>query len=422
MSKILNRPMFRGGGKVSSYGNGIATGLADGYEKGGSVQDRPGYFYGGQILKGLGGAAMKYGLRPAAKYGMKGMDYLFNPSKEGLKKYISSPGNTKDYLSAVGTGRVGQGISRAGQGIKSLYNSKLNPFNDPLVGGVAKVPFGAAKLVGKGVQKSPYGAAALGGDYIYNDRTYLGDVKDYISEMASPVYDKFFPEEYDSEKIIKNSGAIPEASATQSYEEQIEKDKAKLKKLQGQDSIDTPKLTNKEKMAKNKEMFEELMDVDGARIEDASNMALNFAGKALKEGATVKSAMGEFFEEEGKRPSKAGQKRDAAAAAVINSYIAGEKSKAEVDLYFAKIAGQSQMARREGDIPFHFQEAGKVAKGYKQMDLAVRNAFSGKIPNKVKTGEDFTITDDMIGEIFIEDEAPYSVFTILEDKTKKTIY
>ena len=33
MSRILNRPMFRGGGKVSSYGTGIATGLA----KGGSV-------------------------------------------------------------------------------------------------------------------------------------------------------------------------------------------------------------------------------------------------------------------------------------------------------------------------------------------------------------------------------------------------
>ena len=30
MSKILRRPMFRGGGKVSSYGNGIATGLANG--------------------------------------------------------------------------------------------------------------------------------------------------------------------------------------------------------------------------------------------------------------------------------------------------------------------------------------------------------------------------------------------------------
>ncbi len=30
MSRILRRPMFRGGGKVSSYGNGIATGLASG--------------------------------------------------------------------------------------------------------------------------------------------------------------------------------------------------------------------------------------------------------------------------------------------------------------------------------------------------------------------------------------------------------
>jgi len=30
MSKIYRRPMFRGGGKVSSYGNGITTGLASG--------------------------------------------------------------------------------------------------------------------------------------------------------------------------------------------------------------------------------------------------------------------------------------------------------------------------------------------------------------------------------------------------------
>ena len=41
MSRILRRPMFRGGGKVSSYGNGIASGLADGgrvgYEPGGAV-------------------------------------------------------------------------------------------------------------------------------------------------------------------------------------------------------------------------------------------------------------------------------------------------------------------------------------------------------------------------------------------------
>jgi hypothetical protein len=41
MSRILRRPMFRGG-KVSSYGTGIASGLADG--------GRPGYKDGKQVL------------------------------------------------------------------------------------------------------------------------------------------------------------------------------------------------------------------------------------------------------------------------------------------------------------------------------------------------------------------------------------
>ena len=37
MSKILRRPMFRGGGQVSSYGKGIAAPLVPGYQMGGNV-------------------------------------------------------------------------------------------------------------------------------------------------------------------------------------------------------------------------------------------------------------------------------------------------------------------------------------------------------------------------------------------------
>jgi hypothetical protein len=39
-------------------------------------------------------------------------------------------------------------------------------------------------------------------------------------------------------------------------------------------------------------------------VTDISDMLLSFAGKALKHEATVKSAFGEFFEEEAKRPSR----------------------------------------------------------------------------------------------------------------------
>ena len=49
MSRILRRPMFRGGGKVSSYGNGIASGM--GYAGGGRVGYEPGgAVTGGNII------------------------------------------------------------------------------------------------------------------------------------------------------------------------------------------------------------------------------------------------------------------------------------------------------------------------------------------------------------------------------------
>ena len=76
----------------------------------------------------------------------------------------------------------------------------------------------------------------------------------------------------------------------------------------------------------------------GAEVaDDASTMLLNFAGKALKPEATVKSAFGEFFEEEGKRPSERKKYKDAATTAAINAFLTGEKTMAEVDAYMAKV-------------------------------------------------------------------------------------
>ena len=54
-------------------------------------------------------------------------------------------------------------------------------------------------------------------------------------------------------------------------------------------------------------------------------MLLSLCGKALKPEATVKSAFGEFFEEEAKRPSKRKKYKDAATTAAINAYLTGEK-------------------------------------------------------------------------------------------------
>ena len=62
MSKILRRPMFRGGGKVSSYGNGIESGM--GYAGGGRV----GYQTGGNILSNISLPVLTLALTPLSKY------------------------------------------------------------------------------------------------------------------------------------------------------------------------------------------------------------------------------------------------------------------------------------------------------------------------------------------------------------------
>jgi flagellar biosynthesis/type III secretory pathway chaperone len=97
------------------------------------------------------------------------------------------------------------------------------------------------------------------------------------------------------------------------------------------------KLSDEEKMKANQELFAKMLDKKGARIEDASNMALSFAGKAFKPEATVKTAFGEFFEEESKRPSSTRKIDQSAAALAINDYIAGKRSAEQTETLLAKL-------------------------------------------------------------------------------------
>ena len=92
MSRILRRPMFRGG-RVDSRGKGIASGLS--YNKGGTVQPRQNFIWGG-VATGVGQGLLKYGWRPALKYGRKGMDWLLAPKGGFPMKISGGAGGTMD--------------------------------------------------------------------------------------------------------------------------------------------------------------------------------------------------------------------------------------------------------------------------------------------------------------------------------------
>ena len=77
--------MFRGGGKVSSYGTGIASGLADGGMPGKrGLVDGPGGYAGVSTNKGFGDSIL-------ARSGRYLKDYALNPFLNIINQDIANP-------------------------------------------------------------------------------------------------------------------------------------------------------------------------------------------------------------------------------------------------------------------------------------------------------------------------------------------
>jgi len=191
---------------------------------------------------------------------------------------------------------------------------------------------------------------------------------------------------------------------------------------------------SEEEMAAATDKYERLLGGDKARGRDVTDMLLGFAGKALKPEATVKGAFGEFFEEEAKRPSRREGITDKAAALAINEYIAGKKSKQELDRFFLEMNYKKGLTSRRGkeNMATNVESARKSgATGYNSIASAVRISYDDVAPGapikldvseKGQTAAEVPLTIDNVGKIFIEDEAPYNAVLIeIDYDTKKIV-
>ena len=164
MSKILRRPMFRGGGKVSSYGNGIATGL--GYKNGG----RTGYAGGGQI-----GGGEIYGKRFSdGRYGFaKPSAYV-----EGYNRIYGSGTGSGARTASTGAGIVESAAAKQGLRSPNFFTRQLvNARNTPYLRGVVNplLKLGTAGITGTASALATAGAAGYGAGSIADYVTKSGD-------------------------------------------------------------------------------------------------------------------------------------------------------------------------------------------------------------------------------------------------------
>jgi len=295
---------------------------------------------------------------------------------------------------------------------------------------------------------SPYGLAALGGEALgdltnlfargtstpegYARLKEMGSVPFMFDETNMDVGEAF---KYIDEgnKIGEKYGILPRGGPEQRLkdlgledkynvdgtrieeiiEDQIKNDTKKDnynnqfgKKGEGEESTEISKAD----IEKNKELFAELLGGKKARGEDISNMLMSFAGKALKEDATVKSAFSDFFEEEAKRPSSKTKVDQAAAQLAINKYIKGEISKAELNKLLA--VNKLKTDIRPGQAYARSKSSGFTAR--------VKDAALETLPNPkfqvveskdmvpVSEGGKFQFSEEDIGVIYIETDTKES--------------
>ena len=383
MSRILRRPMFRGG-RVDSRGTGIASGLS--YEKGGRV----GYEPGGSVMSrgGLGGPR-----KPSTPTGGSIMSRIRNIPYLG--KMIPAAGGTIARYSPYGLAALGG----------ELLGNTANLFARG-----TSTPEGYSRL------------KEMGSVPFMFDETNIdvGDAFKYIDE-GNQIGEKYgiFPRG-GPEQRLKDLGLEGQydpktgEKIEQIIEEQIKNDTKKdnynnqFGKKEGEESTEISKAD----IEKNKELFAELLGGGKARGEDISNMLLSFAGKALKPEADVKTAFGEFFEEEAKRPSSKTKVDQAAAQLAINDYIAGKRSKEATENLLAKLKVQADLG--EADL---YENIVKIAGpgsnptvSNLESALKVTKETRGKPVTRIKSTDTIKI-----------EEKDYDSFLIYED-TKRIVY
>jgi len=335
MSRILRRPMFRGG-PVNSRGTGITTGLTDKPKRG--LVDEPGGYAGDIDL---------FSVVP------KTPEYL-----DLQEKYKSYKPKT---LAEV----------------RAEYENALQQKEDNL-------------LFSIGVDEQTPGSY---GDKVATDLDYF--------RTPDGGEAKFFQDAAKEEEKRRIEAETVGITLPNLINAQVEKPNPNRNQVRVATELD-----EKDILEADQKKFAEMLGKKKARIQDASNMALGFAGRAFEDEATTKSALGKFFADEAKRPSEAAKVDQAAASLAINKYIKGEISKQEME----KLIAVNSMKTNLGDGYYIAESIQKGGGSFVNgvIDGIQKNpARKGKVPvfEKVLSKdmkENFKPGPEDIGKIFIE--------------------
>ena len=436
MSRILRRPMFRGGGKVSSYGTGIASGLTNqprGYARGGSIHTPkrgivkgPGSYSYAENWKNInwknvGDATKNTGQKivEAAKdkvsTGTSKTKNLYNKSKSFLKsKNFSEKGIMKalkkygpKYAKNIGSFATGVGQRFP---VASTLSKRLGPYYAMWKASEATpvdkkydisradnlfAPFYTGERAEENMKKKwlrNYEQSSNPNNYWRYDPGKWGPREDHPDYDPKKV--KMWPWSkdtgaadtpirYDSQGNIIRYNDAESMFGFKVLPKTVDQETAAVTGVNGppgggdSNAYLPPKgdpvpLTMKQQVEKDKALFAELLGEGEARGKDVSDMLLRFAGSG---GNTVGEKFQQYIGAEAMAgPSRTEKINQAAASLAINDYIAGKRSKENMEMMLEK-------TKFGVDYTLDAQKAAKDIKGMdfgEALTFYAENVFKGK--------------------------------------------
>ena len=439
MSKILNRPMFRGGGKVSSYGNGIASGLTSKPKRG--LVDEPGG-YAGELFGG------SYNVVPQTSTGQGVMQAAKDKIAQGknfFNKFKLPPAKNLE--------------SRIGKGIKSIYNSipkkglidvankqfpKVMKYGVKPTVGIAGA-FAPTSIIGESNRPKTYAALeymkSMKNSGVFDETAMEGEYQGFTDEFDklndvtkyTPIPDErgFFNKYVNPMGFV--TGLNPEDKTAEEINKLIEGDTNRNNPedpppfVPDPGSDDPIPLTTKEQINKDKALFADLLGEGEARGKDVSDMLLRFAGSG---GNTVGEKFQQYIGAEAMAgPSRTEKINQAAASLAINDYVAGKRSKENMEMMLKKTEKQvdytikAQEARDDlKNHPF-VKAVGKEATEQKKLP-SNNNVIAAVIYKQTETSP--TIVSDFANEVYgpgtdIDETKLNEGFNIVTFKDRKIV-
>jgi hypothetical protein len=388
MSKILRRPMFRGGA-VDSRGTGITSGL----------MDTPKYATGGRVGYNQGDLVL-------------GGDLY---SKDDYTKFMTNYANNLNKNSAL---------------YKSIFTT--NDDGEVVIDDDSKYSY--ENMFGQATGKSE------------NPQSVFTNV-DQLIDSTSP----FLPPPGGTQDLGKalKSNILADLKASKQFDTSSEpRGPQELGITTREDPPPPPDNPNgngeqkteidpKTLMRENAELFKELLGegnekkLKDARIQDASDYLLKFFEGSQREGATVGSSGAEVAAFATSKPSKTERVQEGiekgdqtAIALAINDYIAGKRSKEQIDLMEKKLGANfaSQIAlidykNKKNNFFDNLKENRKGGMGSAEAIITTVQETFDKVPtvlttDQVKKGVN-VISKDNVGEYFVYPDG--KVTKVIED-------